>query len=93
MSSPWKLSIFATWASFARDREIFEAAREAGVAIMTKDSDFVDLLGRLGPPPNVLWIRFGNTSNENLRRVLEGTLGEALKQIQRGEPLVEITER
>lgn len=35
----------------ARDIEIFEAARLAKAVIMTKDSDFVDSVCRLGTPP------------------------------------------
>jgi predicted nuclease of predicted toxin-antitoxin system len=35
----------------AKDIEIFEAARSTGAIIMTKDSDFVDLVYRLGIPP------------------------------------------
>ena len=47
----------------AEDDEIFHAAREAGVVVMSKDSDFLDLLERHGPPPQVIWITCGNTSN------------------------------
>ncbi len=35
----------------AKDLVIFHAAREAGAVIMSKDSDFVLLLERFGPPP------------------------------------------
>lgn len=34
----------------AKDREIFLAAREAGATVMSKDSDFVTLVKRHGPP-------------------------------------------
>jgi predicted nuclease of predicted toxin-antitoxin system len=37
----------------AQDTEIFEAARQNGLVIMTKDSDFVDLVCRLGVPKNL----------------------------------------
>ena len=77
----------------AQDEEIFAAAREADAVVMTKDRDFVDILDRSGPPPRVIWIRLGNTSNENLRRVCEETLGIALELLERGEGLVEITQR
>ena len=40
----------------ARDLEIFEAAREEFAVIMTKDSDFIDLVCRLGSPPQILWL-------------------------------------
>ena len=47
---------------------IFYAAREAGAVIMSKDSDFVLLLERFGPPPQILWVTCGNTSNARLPR-------------------------
>lgn len=36
----------------AQDIEIFEAARAENALIMTKDSDFIDLVCRLGTPPS-----------------------------------------
>jgi predicted nuclease of predicted toxin-antitoxin system len=54
----------------ARDLVIFHAAREAGAVIMSKDSDFVLLLERLGPRPQILWVTCGNTSNARMRGVL-----------------------
>ena len=57
---------------------------------MTKDADFVTLLESKGPPPQVIWITCGNTTNRNLRRILEGTLRDAIELLSRGEPLVEI---
>jgi predicted nuclease of predicted toxin-antitoxin system len=76
----------------AKDRVIYQAAREAGVIVMTKDADFVRLLERLGPPPQVLWITCGNTSNAHLRAILRGGLPTALRLFERGESLVEISD-
>lgn len=76
----------------AKDQEIYQAAREAGAVVMTKDSDFLDLVEHFGPPPQVLWIRCGNTSNEHLRQVLQRTLPTALKLLEQGEALVEISD-
>ncbi len=47
----------------ADDSEVFMAARQAEVVVMTKDVDFTDLLVRHGPPPKVIWLTCGNTSN------------------------------
>jgi predicted nuclease of predicted toxin-antitoxin system len=74
------------------DAEIFNAARDAKAVVMTKDIDFVHLLERHGPPPSVIWITCGNTSNAQLRRLLKGTLLPVLRLIADGEPLVELTE-
>ena len=74
----------------AKDARIFSAAREAGAIVMTKDRDFVDLLERLGPPPQVIWITCGNTSNRAMRQILSSSLSAALDLIKRGESLIEI---
>lgn len=75
----------------AQDIEIFEAARAADAVIMTKDSDFIDLVCRLGTPPQILWLTCGNVTNRNLRLLLTATLPEALKQLQQGTMIVEIS--
>ncbi len=75
----------------AKDFPIFQAAREADATVLTKDADFPHLLAQHGPPPKVLWITSGNTSNENLRRILRSTLKTALDLLASGESIVEIT--
>ena len=75
----------------AEDPEIFEAAKAQGVIFMTKDSDFVDLVDRLGSPPQIIWLTCGNTSNARLREILSATLLEALELLRAGEALVEIS--
>jgi predicted nuclease of predicted toxin-antitoxin system len=75
----------------AEDPEIFEKAKVQDVIFMSKDSDFVDLVDRLGSPPQIIWLTCGNTSNAELRRILSLTLLDALAQLQAGEKLVEIT--
>ncbi len=77
----------------AEDREIFLAAREADAVVLTKDRDFVLLLELLGPPPQVIWLTIGNTSNAHLRKVLSKSLNSALDLLRRGEPLVEVADQ
>ena len=74
----------------ATDREIYARARTENVVMMTKDSDFLILLDELGPPPQVLWITCGNTSNKFLKEILQETVSEALSLFKQGEALVEI---
>lgn len=74
----------------AEDPEIFEAAKAQEVIFITKDSDFVDLVERLGAPPQIIWLTCGNTSNTRLREILSATLLEALELLQAGEVLIEI---
>lgn len=98
--APWITKQFGVAAASARhlglvnaiDPDIFAAARKAGAAVLTKDSDFVLLLERFGPPPQVLWVRCGNTSNANMRKVLMATFPNALALLEAGEPLVEIAD-
>lgn len=73
------------------DLEIFEAANAKGVIFMTKDRDFVDLVDRLGAPPQIIWLTCGNTSNAQLQEILSAVLPEALALLRAGEKLVEIS--
>lgn len=75
----------------ATDEEIFAAARDANAVLLTKDADFERLLATHGPPPRVVWLTFGNTSNAHAREVLRSTLPAALSILASGEALVEIT--
>ena len=74
----------------AEDTEIFQAARRENATVMTKDSDFVLLLDRLGAPPQVIWVTCGNTSNARLKEILMNTLPKALELLKAGEQLIEI---
>lgn len=76
----------------AADREVFDAARESGATVLTKDRDFVEILDRLGPPPQVLWVTCGNTSNQYLRVLFALLLPSALELLEAGEALVEIAD-
>jgi len=75
----------------ATDRIIFDAAREAGAVIVTKDNDFAQMIKRMDPPPQILWITCGNTSNARLREVLQTALPAAFDLLEHGEPFVEIS--
>lgn len=76
----------------AKDKEIFMAAQQAGVVIMSKDSDFIPLLEQMGIPPQILWITCGNTSNIRLKEILTAAFRQACNLLQQGEPLVEISD-
>jgi predicted nuclease of predicted toxin-antitoxin system len=72
------------------DTDIFDAARAANVVVLTKDSDFVRLLERHGPPPRVVWLTCGNTSNAAMIELLDLRWSVAQTMLESGEPLVEI---
>lgn len=74
----------------SEDEEIFLAAKQTDVVVMTKDKDFVSLLERLGSPPQIIWLTCGNTSNARLKEILTATLNDAIELLQNGEEIVEI---
>lgn len=98
--APWLSSTFSVEARSlkelalrdAADIEIFEAARQACVVLISKDSDFVELVQRLGPPPQLLWVTCGNVTNENLRRIFATAFPQAATLLEQGEAIVEIGE-
>jgi len=74
------------------DRQIFLAAKEQAAIVMTKDADFVRLLEELGPPPQIIWITCGNTSNAHLRQLLRIALPQAVALLSDGEALIELSD-
>jgi predicted nuclease of predicted toxin-antitoxin system len=58
--------------------------------VVTKDSDFVLLLDQFGPPPQVIWVTCGNTSNARLKEIVSAVFAKAVQLLQAGESLVEI---
>jgi predicted nuclease of predicted toxin-antitoxin system len=79
----------------ARDPVIFAAARgqDRVVVVLTKDDDFRKLLGQHGPPPRVVWVRCGNVTNQELRRILCEAWPRTEVLLAAGEALVEIRRR
>lgn len=75
----------------AQDIAIFKHAGKPGHVIMTKDDDFVDLVTRLGPPPQILWVTCGNVTNRALRDLLIRAFPAAQAHLLAGEPVVELT--
>lgn len=70
--------------------ETFMEARAADAVVITKDSDFLQLLEENGPPPRDVWVNIGNTSNANLRAVLSKNWPRIETHFRTGEHLVEI---
>ena len=74
----------------ALDPPIFAAARAAGAVVMTKDADFPSMVERLGPPPRVIWLRCGNTSNAALKDLLIRELPGCIARLENGEAIIEL---
>jgi predicted nuclease of predicted toxin-antitoxin system len=77
----------------AHDQEIFQRARSINAVVVTKDSDFVELVHRLGAPPQVVWLTCGNLTNAHLRSILTATFSDALQLLKSGETIIEIGDK
>jgi predicted nuclease of predicted toxin-antitoxin system len=77
----------------AEDSQIFFAARQNEAIVMSKDSDFVELVLRHGAPPQIIWITCGNTSNSRLQEILTAAWPTVVQLLAAGEKLVEVGDR
>ncbi len=48
------------------DLDIWNFAKLNNFAIVTFDSDFIDISNLRGYPPKIIWLRLGNTSTKNI---------------------------
>ena len=74
----------------AKDRDIFLAARAVGAVLISKDSDFVDLVQQQGPPPQLVWLTCGNVTNARLKAVLPASWLKIAAVLASGEGVVEL---
>ena len=80
----------------ADDRLIWLHARAAGLAIVSKDTDFRDRSVREGSPPKVVWLDVGNAGTGVIAKLLarersaveafDATRGESLLVLSLGGP-------
>jgi len=76
----------------ADDIVIFNYARNNNCIVVTKDTDFVDLLQKHGAPPKIILLTCGNTSNIRLKEIFLKNLLTALKMLDGNEILIEIAD-
>jgi predicted nuclease of predicted toxin-antitoxin system len=76
----------------ASDLEIFREAKKVNAIILSKDSDFLKILQKLGPPPKIIWVTCGNTSNERLKAILSFALPKAMDLLKKGENFIEVSD-
>lgn len=60
---PGSAQVAALGLERADDRTLWAYAAAQGYVMVTRDADFVLLSDAIGPPPRVIWLRFGNCSN------------------------------
>ena len=62
------------------DLDVYRKAKSSGkVIIVSKDSDFPELISRLGAPPKLISIRKGNCSNKELWEFLKPSITKAIQ--------------
>lgn len=52
------------------DIQIWEYAKNNNFSIVTFDADFIDISLLEGFPPKIIWLKIGNTSTDNLVKLL-----------------------
>jgi len=57
----------------ALDADIWEYAEQEDLIIVTKDADFSEWSLLRGFPPNVVWIRRGNCSTQDIEQLLRNS--------------------
>lgn len=66
----------------ADDALIWNYARDNGLNIVTKDSDFNDLSFIHGYPPFIIWLKTGNTTTTQVGTILSENYAEILNTIK-----------
>jgi predicted nuclease of predicted toxin-antitoxin system len=64
---------------YLTDIEIYNRARDAGnIIIVSKDTDFAELISRLGSPPKLITLKIGNCDNRTLWEFIKPHIVEAV---------------
>lgn len=74
----------------ATDQEIWAFAKRLKAAIVSKDEDFAILSARDRQGPQVVWVRIGNATTQDLLARLERVWGAVEQALKAGERLVEV---
>ncbi len=64
--------------SASSDSAIWEYAKASGLAIVSKDYDFVERASLLGHPPKVIWLHLGNCTTSEIERVVR-SFGDSIR--------------
>ncbi len=67
---PGAEQVFTAGLATAGDRAVWTYAARRGLAVVSKDADFVALSATLGPPPKVIWLRIGNGPTDDVLALL-----------------------
>jgi len=62
------------------DLVIYQKAKDHGkVILLSKDSDFSELISRLGAPPKLINLKIGNCDNRTLWELIKPSIMEAVR--------------
>lgn len=67
---PGSLHVHQCGLGASDDSAIWEYARESGLTIVSKDSDFQERSVLLGSPPKVIWLRTSNCASAQIEFLL-----------------------
>ncbi len=67
------------------DYEVWRYAKDNDFTLVSKDSDFFDLIALRGHPPKLIWIRRGNCSNRQIQLLLRNKADEINEMLMNDE--------
>ena len=70
------------------DREIWEAARDGGWILVSKDDDSQQLAFLHGAPPKVVWLRVGNADTARIAELLVESRGRLTRFVEDSEEAI-----
>ncbi|WP_299289915.1 DUF5615 family PIN-like protein [uncultured Mucilaginibacter sp.] len=75
-------SSFALGFKSMTDQAIYQQAKVYGnVILISKDTDFVEIVNRLGSPPKLINLKIGNCDNRKLWQFLQKHIGTAIQML------------
>lgn len=75
----------------ADDFAIVRHAQHTGAIVVTRDGDFRLLTRSILNPPQIVWVRFGNTTNPELIGIWEPLWPRIEQALAEGEALIEVS--
>lgn len=82
---PDSLHVRRLGAGGSADSRVWDLAREHDCLLVTKDEDFHRLSVLRGPPPNVVWLRLGNCTTEDVADLLRRGVDDMKRFAQQDE--------
>jgi predicted nuclease of predicted toxin-antitoxin system len=73
---PGSEQVIAVGLATADDRAVWTYAAAHGLAVVSKDADFVRLSAVLGLPPKVIWLRIGNGPTRDVVALLRARVAD-----------------